>query len=321
MLENSYDIYQLREDDSTRYFRYTSTKHLKAMGLSIQKEKYDFVYHAPLKESDTLDGIFEKFNVYRPEDFHGHSLSVSDIIVFHKDGLDKAYYVDDFGFAEVPEFIQEQQEQKQENLLTMESSGISVKQYMGIWHPVETQEIDGKNFFLLEHDTYGKEAASVIVDEKGVLYAQEVYDGFSEDIVNLIRTTLAQVKVMPDESVTIQMMEAYGYNSVGMLPVGADKANEYFKKGNMTLFALHPDGTETEVKNEKQLQRHIEMKGLFAVDKQDWMKYVQKKLEERVKIKEKPSLLGRLREKQKMLIKAENKDSMMQKKNEEQKIL
>jgi hypothetical protein len=63
------------------------------------------------------------------------------------------------------------------------------------------------------------------------------------------------------------------------------------------------------------------MKGLFAVDKQDWMKYVQKKLEERVKIKEKPSLLGRLREKQKMLIKAENKDSMMQKKNEEQKIL
>ena len=43
------------------------------------------------------DDIFTDFNIRRPEDFKGHSLSVSDIIQLD----DKYYYVDSFGFAEV----------------------------------------------------------------------------------------------------------------------------------------------------------------------------------------------------------------------------
>ena len=105
MANNSYDIFQLKNDDSTRELRFEGLRRLAKMGAKVQRENYDLIYNAPLGEKDTLDSIYEKFNLYHPEDFRSHSLSVSDIVVFHKDGVDTAYYVDSFGFAEVPEFL------------------------------------------------------------------------------------------------------------------------------------------------------------------------------------------------------------------------
>ena len=58
----------------------------------------------------TLDDIFERFNINRPNDFHGHSLSVSDVIVINRTAETKAYYVDSFGFEELPDFVQQRME-------------------------------------------------------------------------------------------------------------------------------------------------------------------------------------------------------------------
>ena len=44
--------------------------------------------------------VFVRFNLNRPEDFKGHSLSVSDVVVM----ADKAYYVDTVGFQPLKEF-------------------------------------------------------------------------------------------------------------------------------------------------------------------------------------------------------------------------
>jgi hypothetical protein len=232
----------------------------------------------------------------------------------------------------------------------MDSIGISVKQHMGTWHPIEQQEINGKDYFLLEHDTYGQDVAAVIVDSSGVLYAQDVYDGFSEEIVNLIQMEMAPVEVMPDPSVSVADMEQYGYAFQGMVPMGGEVAAGYFQQGGMMVFALHPDGTETVVGNEKQLQRHIENGGLFAVEKQDWMKYLENgeylraaeiteeqnynmidgrnnnqvtnKADTKSKAadqnqNERPSVLGRLKEKQELLSKAEKKEVSAPEKKQE----
>lgn len=47
----------------------------------------------------TLDHLFEKFNLYHPEDFRGHSLSVSDVI--NLDGVD--YYCDSYAWVNIKE--------------------------------------------------------------------------------------------------------------------------------------------------------------------------------------------------------------------------
>lgn len=57
-------------------------------------------------------------------------------------------------------------------------------------------------------------------------------------------------------------MSKYGYSFLGMVPMSAETAEQYYKQGRM-LYALHPDGTESVIGNEKQFQRHVELGGLF----------------------------------------------------------
>ena len=56
------------------------------------------VYSDVLLQEDTLDSLYEKFNLHHPEGYTGYSLSVSDIIVIRKGELTEAYYVDSIGF-------------------------------------------------------------------------------------------------------------------------------------------------------------------------------------------------------------------------------
>jgi len=106
-----YEIYQIKQDaEEARDLMFVPYDQLKEKGMNVDSDNYDLVYSSQLN-NETLDDIFDTFNIRRPEDFHGHSLSVSDVIVVHKDKT-KAYYVDSFGFREVPEFISSGQERK-----------------------------------------------------------------------------------------------------------------------------------------------------------------------------------------------------------------
>ena len=107
--EDSFSIYQLKGGDETLDYRFEPLDSIHRNGLSVDPANYELVYTAPLTERDSLESIYTRFNVDRPADFHGHSLSVSDIVVLHQDGKDTAHYCDRFGFSQVPEFLQEQQ--------------------------------------------------------------------------------------------------------------------------------------------------------------------------------------------------------------------
>lgn len=103
---DTYSIYQLKDDDSTRDFRFEPYERLQAAGLAVDPANYVFVYSGQLGAADTLETIFEKFNIDRPADFTGHSLSVSDVVTLNRDGNETAHYVDSFGYKDVPEFLQ-----------------------------------------------------------------------------------------------------------------------------------------------------------------------------------------------------------------------
>lgn len=104
-VEDTVSIYQLKDDEGLRDYRFESLDNLQRFGLSVNPENYDLVYTAPLTEKDDLESIYARFNIDRPEDFHGHSLSVSDVVVLHQDGKDTAHFCDSFGFTEVPRFL------------------------------------------------------------------------------------------------------------------------------------------------------------------------------------------------------------------------
>ncbi|WP_373249821.1 DUF3849 domain-containing protein [Mediterraneibacter gnavus] len=101
-----YGIYQLRESGE-RTYQFMGMREASNFGFEIHGEDYELIYSDRLGMEDTLNSLYEKFNINHPQDFTGHSLSVSDVVVMRKNGESKAYYVDSFGFTELPEFIHE----------------------------------------------------------------------------------------------------------------------------------------------------------------------------------------------------------------------
>ena len=109
--KDTFSIYQLKQGDETRDFRFEPYDRLQAAGNVVDKANYEFVYSAELTPGTSLEDIYTRFNIDHPKDFKGHSLSVSDVVVLHQNGQDAAHYVDSFGYKEVPEFLQEQTQQ------------------------------------------------------------------------------------------------------------------------------------------------------------------------------------------------------------------
>lgn len=113
-LSNSADafvIYQLRNDESTRDRRFESLAGLRETGLTVERACYEAVYTAALPRvyekgvPSILERLFYRFNMECPEDFCGHSLSVSDVIALKIGGKVSAYYTDRFGFQELHGFM------------------------------------------------------------------------------------------------------------------------------------------------------------------------------------------------------------------------
>ena len=106
--KDTFSIYQLKRGDETRDLRFEPYDRLQATGHAVDRANYELIYTAPLAPDTSLEDIYTRFNLDHPADFKGHSLSVSDIVVLHRDGKDAAHYVDSIGYREVPEFFKEQ---------------------------------------------------------------------------------------------------------------------------------------------------------------------------------------------------------------------
>ena len=105
--EKQFGIYQITARDQEHDYRFMNLDFVKRHGMEVNRADYELVYTAPPTEKDTLEAIYERFNIQRPADFTGHSLSVSDVVVLNDGKSIKACYVDSIGFAELPDFFKE----------------------------------------------------------------------------------------------------------------------------------------------------------------------------------------------------------------------
>lgn len=105
----SFSIYQMKDGEQTRGIRFESLNFLRQenIGVTPSLVMYDKIYSGELPEGKGLEDIFTEFNINRPADFTGHSLSISDIIVIEYQGEITANYIDRFGFENLPDFVAE----------------------------------------------------------------------------------------------------------------------------------------------------------------------------------------------------------------------
>ena len=106
---DAFAIYQVRSDgtDENRYRRFTDLDGLQKLGMKPTRDHYDLIYTGALSDHPTVndpEDAFRVFNLERPADFGGHSLSVSDIVAFRREGMVTYHYCDSVGFEEIPNF-------------------------------------------------------------------------------------------------------------------------------------------------------------------------------------------------------------------------
>ena len=106
---DSYCIYQLRKDPELAELRFMNSQYLREHGLEPAFDHYEAVYSGSLPSDGStearLDDLYMKFNTAHPQDFTGHSLSVSDIVVLKQQGAVSSHYVDSVGFVQFPAFL------------------------------------------------------------------------------------------------------------------------------------------------------------------------------------------------------------------------
>lgn len=106
---DSYAVLQLKHIDETEEMRFMPYSYVQKLKNQPTIDHYDVVYHGSLEQSSAtdvqLEDLYRRFNIERPEDFKGHSMSVSDIVALNVAGEVSCYYVDSFGFKEMSGFI------------------------------------------------------------------------------------------------------------------------------------------------------------------------------------------------------------------------
>ena len=99
-----YAIYHVDEGTPGKQHLFMNMAMVKEDGITIDAANYKCVYSGRLHENEKVDDLYAVFNDNPPADYKAHSMSVSDVIITNRGGDMQAYYVDRFGFAELPDF-------------------------------------------------------------------------------------------------------------------------------------------------------------------------------------------------------------------------
>lgn len=179
--ENQFTVYQMKQTPETRQMRFRSYQTLQEKGIQVRQEDYEQIYVGNLYPQDTPEGIRERLCRQPPRSFAGHSISVSDVLVFNRAGTVISYYVEKNGFTVIEDFIKKKSGSSG-SAVSIDTANFQIEGKAGSWLAFDSIRLEGQEFFLMEHETYGKEAAWVVVDGAGKLAVDNVRNGFNQEV-------------------------------------------------------------------------------------------------------------------------------------------
>ena len=209
--ENRYGIYQIIDGSPGREYEFMDLNFIERHGYQVKKEDYELIYSDKMLYGDTLDSLYEKFNIAHPEDYTGHSLSVSDIVVLNENGNVKSYFVDSISFRELPDFLQLEPELNQEELAyrigdQFFAIQVATEGYDYSFYDKEYKLVDGG--ILDNPDISMREAVQDILEDEGLDQLERIpvdYDELQEkakeveaEILQEARSQRKRVPVISD---------------------------------------------------------------------------------------------------------------------------
>ena len=180
-------VYQMKCTPAYRHMRFRPYRELQDKGIRVGCGDYVQAYLGHMHPQETPEDIRHRLCKQLPRNFHGHSISTGDVFVLNKAGVVVSYYVEKESFTVLPGFFH-----KDSAALSIETSNYHIEGKNGGWNAIDSVIVDGREFFLMEHDNYGSAGACVVLDENGKLAIDGVRDGFDPSVMWQIADYLHQ---------------------------------------------------------------------------------------------------------------------------------
>ena len=173
MLVNQFAIYRVDINKKGRLLRHKPYHEVRAAKIPIKIEDYKQIHQEPMKKTETAMDIWKKAKVLT---------EVSDVIVVNKESELSCYYIDEEHLRRISGFIQLNPTGA---VINIDTKDYEISGKKGKWRTADTLIIDGKQYYLLEHQEYGSQVSGVILDSYGKFITESI--GFDENVKKKIR--------------------------------------------------------------------------------------------------------------------------------------
>lgn len=188
MSRSQFAVYQLKKKPELRNLLFRTYEELAQDQIPVQVANYEQVYLGTMKPGETPEQIKKELEKKQPHNYKGHAVSTSDVLILNDEGVMTTYYVNKDTFIEIPDFMKVTSSES--GGLTKDTVGYEIEGKDGTWEVIDYLLVEGKNYFLMEHEQYGKDVAYVVLDQKGNVLVDSTYNGFDDVVKQKILDSL-----------------------------------------------------------------------------------------------------------------------------------
>lgn len=181
---NQYVIYRVKDTEIGKKLKHMPYNELGELVQEVKAENYEQIYFGLLEDNKKP---YQLRKDLEKQIEPGKKLEVGDVIVTNREGLAVSHYVDTDTLLTLPGFINLTDS---DAVIKVDTEDYEIEQYPGKWRSVDYLIFEGKSYFLMENQKYGKDAAALVLNQYVKVILDECKDGFDQDTIDRMKSAV-----------------------------------------------------------------------------------------------------------------------------------
>lgn len=166
---NQFAVYRVNKNTKGRELWHLSYQEAMSRKLPIRIEFYKQMNVGKLKDGETANDLWKRMK---------NQCEISDVLVMKQGGEISCYYMNEDYPQRLVGFIRLN---PSGTLITLDTENFRIDGKAGNWMATDDIIIDGKQFYLMEHQEYHHQVAGIILDSYGKMVVEECEHGFDKE--------------------------------------------------------------------------------------------------------------------------------------------
>ena len=195
---NQYALYRVDKNKEGRELWHLSYQEARERKIPIRIESYRQMQIGELEKNEKIIHLLSRIK---------NQVEVSDVLVLNQNGEIACYYMSEEYPQRISGFIRLH---SSGNVISVDTENYHIQGKEGEWIATDSIIIDGKQFFLMEHQVYRNKVAAVILDSYGKMVVAECNHQFDEKVKQQIHSYVNK-KEQPEKTNTdaVSRLEHY----------------------------------------------------------------------------------------------------------------